>query len=189
MNRTHLEYLASPAWAERLESDLIPWIERVATLGDDVLEVGPGPGLTTDILCKRTSHVTAVEIDNDLADALQARTAGTNVEVHAGDAAMLPFESDRFTAATCFSVLHHVPTSEHQDRVLAELLRVLRPGAGLFATDARDTPRIRDAHDDDVFVPMPPESLVARLEQIGFTDVDVELADYELRLAARKPAS
>ena len=68
MNRTHLEYLASDAWAQRLTTDLIPWIERVATLGDDVLEIGPGPGLTTDILRSRAAHVTAVEIDAAMID-------------------------------------------------------------------------------------------------------------------------
>jgi ubiquinone/menaquinone biosynthesis C-methylase UbiE len=188
MNRTHLEYLASPAWADRLTADLIPWIERVATLGDDVLEIGPGPGLTTDILRSRADRVTAVEIDDALAESLTARLAGTNVEVLRGDAAALPFEDDRFSAVTCFSVLHHVPSADDQDRILAEVLRVLKPGAGLFATDARDLPMIRDAHDDDVFVPMPPETLVERLERIGFGDVTLEVADYEIRLSAAKVA-
>jgi len=44
------EFLASPDWARMLETDLLPWLGRVADLGDDVLEVGPGPGLTTDKL-------------------------------------------------------------------------------------------------------------------------------------------
>ena len=60
--------------------------------------------------------------------------------------------------------------------------------AGLFATDARDTPLIRDAHDDDVFVPIPPDTIVERLERIGFRDVALEVADYEIRLAAVKGA-
>ena len=132
--------------------------------------------------------MTAVEIDDTLAESLTTRLAGTNVEVLRGDAAALPFEDERFSAVTCFSVLHHVPSADHQDRILGEVLRVLKPGAGLFATDARDTPRIRDAHDDDVFVPMPPDTVVARLERIGFRDVVLEVADYEIRLSAAKGA-
>jgi hypothetical protein len=27
MNRTHLEYLASSEWADRLQTDLLPWLE------------------------------------------------------------------------------------------------------------------------------------------------------------------
>jgi len=187
MNQLHLQFLASPEWAARLESDLLPWIERVATLGDDVLEVGPGPGMTTDILRHRAPRVTAVELDAALAESLAARLSGSNVDVHRGDARALPFASDRFSSATCFSVMHHVPTAESQDRVLAEVLRVLRPGAGFFATDARDTPLLRQAHHDDTFVPLPTDTLVERLERIGFVDVKLELTEYELRLSAVKP--
>ena len=50
MNKAHLEFLASPVWAEMLQTELLPWLAQVADLGDYVLEVGPGPGLTTDIL-------------------------------------------------------------------------------------------------------------------------------------------
>jgi SAM-dependent methyltransferase len=186
MNRTHLDYLASPDWAAKLEADLLPWIERNADLGDDVLEIGPGPGLTTDLLRQRTERLTAVEIDDDLAPALAQRLAGTNVDVVHGDAATTGFSGGRFTAATCFSMLHHVPSSEHQDRVFAEVQRVLRPGAALFATDARDVDFLRAAHDDDTFVPLDPDTLGARLEAAGFADVDLDVGEYEIRFVARK---
>jgi protein-L-isoaspartate O-methyltransferase len=70
VNRGHLEYLASDEWASALRTDLLPWLEEVGDLGEDVLEIGPGPGLTTDLLRDRTARVTAVEIDQDLADSL-----------------------------------------------------------------------------------------------------------------------
>ena len=59
----------------------------MADLGDDVLEVGPGPGLTTDLLRQRVAKVTAVELDEQLATALAGRLAGTNVDVVHADAA------------------------------------------------------------------------------------------------------
>lgn len=186
MNQLHLDYLVSPEWAARLETDLLPWIERVAELGDDVIEIGPGPGLTTDIIRRRTPRVTAVDIDADLAAALRERLAGTNVEVVHGDATRLDLPADRFSAATCFNMLHHVPSAEEQDRVLAEILRVLRPGAALFATDARDTELLRAVHDDDTFVPLNDETIVARLLGIGYTAVDLDVTEYEMRFAARK---
>jgi SAM-dependent methyltransferase len=187
MNQAHLDFLASPDWARILRTDLLPWIERVADLGDDVLEIGPGPGLTTDILRERTTAVTAVEIDDDLAAALTERLAGTNVRVLHGDATSTGLPADRFSAATCFSMLHHVPTPEAQDLVFAEVCRVLRPGAKLFAVDARDLDWLRAAHDDDTFVPLHEDTLAARLEHAGFTDVDLELTDHELRFTAAKP--
>ena len=188
MNQLHLDYLVSPEWAKRLETDLLPWIERVAELGDDVIEVGPGPGLTTDIIRQRTARVTAVDIDDDLASALRERMTGTNVDVVHGDARCLDLPSDRFSAATCFNMLHHVPTVEEQDRVLTEILRVLRPGAALFASDARDTALLRAVHEDDTFVPLCADTVVGRLEALGYGSVDLEVTEYEMRFAAHKLA-
>lgn len=187
MNDAHLEYLASPEWQARLEADLLPWIERVADLGDDVLEIGPGPGLTTDILRRRAANVTAVEIDHALASSLAERLHRLNVDVIQGDAKALEFDSDRFSAATAFSVLHHVPTSAEQDQILAQILRVLAPGHGLFATDARDLEAIRAGHDGDVFNPLPTDTLISRLERIGYVDIELDIADYEIRFTARRP--
>lgn len=187
MNRLHLEYLGSPEWAQRLRTDLLPWIERVAALGDDVLEIGPGPGLTTDLLRERTERVTALEIDDALAARLSERLSGSNVTVVGGDAADMAFQTGRFSAATAFSVLHHVSSAERQDAILKELCRVLRPGGGLFATDARDLDAIRNGHEGDTFVPLPPDTLAQRLEAAGFDQIELEVADYEIRFSARKP--
>src|SRR3982751_260301 len=85
MNESHLQFLASDQWAEMLKTELLPWVEQVGDLGDDVLEIGPGPGRTTDLLRERAKHVTAVEMDARLAGELRGRLAGTNVEVITGD--------------------------------------------------------------------------------------------------------
>src|SRR5207244_2877475 len=53
VNQAHLDFLGSAEWAEMLKADVLPWIEAASDLGDDVLEVGPGPGLTTDLLRER----------------------------------------------------------------------------------------------------------------------------------------
>src|SRR4051812_4609809 len=115
MNDAHRTFLASDEWARMLKDDLLPWITRLGDLGDDVLEIGPGPGRTTDLLRDRVTRLTAVEVDDELAAALTARLRGTNVDVVLADAAATGFDADRFSAATCFSMLHHVSTAEHQD--------------------------------------------------------------------------
>ena len=189
MNKTHLEFLASPDWARMLETDLLPWLDGVAGLGDDVLEVGPGPGLTTDLLRTRTARVTAVEVDDALAGALAQRLAGTNVEVILGDGTDTGLPAARFSAATSFSMLHHMPTPEQQDLLFAELYRVLRPGGAFVATDSRDLDAIRAGHVDDVFVPVDPATLRGRLEAVGFTAVSVDVGDYQIRFHATKPAT
>ena len=50
MNKGHLEYCASPEWAETVRKHIIPGATDGLDLGDHLLEVGPGPGLTTDVL-------------------------------------------------------------------------------------------------------------------------------------------
>src|SRR3954451_21682959 len=100
-----------------LAEDLAPWMDAAGDLGDDVSEVGPGPGLTTDLLRRRARAVTAVEIDDEVAAKLATPLAGTNVTVVHGDATALDAPDGRFTAATSFSMLHHVPTVEAQDRI------------------------------------------------------------------------
>jgi hypothetical protein len=46
---------------------------------------------------------------------------------------------------------------------------------------------IRDGHHGDIFLPLPAETLVSRLESIGFTEVKLDIAEYEIRFTARKP--
>ena len=61
--------------------------------------------------------------------------AGGNVEVVVGDATALDFASGRFTGAASFHMLHHIAPAEAQDRIFAELARVLAPGSALVAAD------------------------------------------------------
>jgi len=188
LNAAHLVFCASPEWAAYVEHELLPWAVGEVALGDDVLEVGPGPGLTTDVLRRLVPRLTAVELDPDLARQLTARLHGTGVEVVEGDATALAFPPARFTAATTFTMLHHVPTPELQDRVLGELARVLRPGGVLIGADGVDTPDRRALHDDDVFVPIDPHGFSARLRAAGFDRVEVEERGDRFRFLAVTPA-
>ncbi len=187
MNQNHLQMLSSPRWAEVLRQHVLPWLESVGELGDDVLEIGPGPGLTTDLLLTLTPRITAVEVDADLAAKLAARLAGSDVEVVTASAERTGFAPDRFSAAACFAVLHHAETVAVQDRVFAELLRVLRPGGILVGSEGYDNERTRGAHDGDQFVPLDPDGLPQRLGGVGFTGVSVEHGEYDFRFQARKP--
>src|SRR5262245_61888276 len=138
VNRTHLEFLASPQWAEQLKQEVLPWMAAAGDLGEDVLEIGPGPGASTDLLRQLAAHVTAVEADQVLADALENRLGGTNVEVICGDGADTGLAASRLSAVTAFSVLHHVPSAERQDRILAEVHRLLRPEGIFVGIDSLD---------------------------------------------------
>jgi len=185
MNEAHLKFCSSPEWASYLADDLLPWVLASHELGDDVLELGPGPGLSTDVLRQRAARLVAVEIDEALAAQLARRLAGTNVTVLRGDGTRLPLEPARFSAATLLTMLHHVPSAALQDQLLAQVRRVLRPGGLLLGTDGLDTRQRREVHIGDVFVPIDPVTLPDRLAAVGFTDVVVERAGDRIRFAAR----
>jgi SAM-dependent methyltransferase len=185
VNEDHLRLCASAEWAALVRDVLLPWVLGGDELGDDVLEIGAGPGLVTDVLVERTAHVTAVEIDGQLAADLRARMTGRRVDVVTADATDLPLPTGRFSAAACFTMLHHVPAPELQDRALAEIARVLRPGGLLLGTDGQDTPARRALHDGDVFEPIDPEGFADRLRSAGFDEPVVESDGDRFRFRAR----
>jgi len=74
MNEGHLKFLASPGWAQWLETQLMPWVLQTGELGDDVLEIGPGYGATTRVLLDRVPRLTAVEVDEASAARLRVLT-------------------------------------------------------------------------------------------------------------------
>jgi SAM-dependent methyltransferase len=186
MNDAHLQFLSSPQWAQMLKSDLLPWVLGVGDLGDDVLEIGPGPGLTTDLLRERVARVTAIEIDADLARQLTTRLDGTNVRVIHADATAAGLPDEQFSAATCFSMLHHMPSYDAQARLFAEVHRMLRPEGILVGVDSLDLEPIRQGHVGDTFNPVDPDELPRRLVDVGFRGVRVERGEYQLRFSAGK---
>ena len=66
-------------------------------LGPEVLEVGPGYGVTIRILSKRVVRLAALEVDVDLADRLAHRIEP--VRVLQGNGAAMPFDDEEFSGA------------------------------------------------------------------------------------------
>lgn len=173
MNAFHRWYCRSGRWRDRLQTTILPGLVDGVDLGDDLLEIGPGPGLTTDWLRTRVPHLTAIEIDPRLAAALEQRMAGTNVSVIEGDATKMPFPDAAFTAAVSLTMLHHVPT-RLQDRLLGETGRVLKPGAMFVGRDSTPSFVWNLYHLFDDRYPVDPDGFGARLERAGFVDVAVK---------------
>jgi len=184
VNEEHLALCSSPQWARFVEDELLPWVLGGQDLGDAVLEVGPGPGLTTDILRRQTARLAAAELDRGLADQLATRLAGSNAAVVLADAACLPFAAASFSAVACLTMLHHIPSVKQQDSALAEIARVLRPAGLLVGTDGLDTLQRRRVHQGDTFVPVDPSTLAHRLRIAGFANARVDVAGDRLRFAA-----
>jgi SAM-dependent methyltransferase len=168
---------------------ILPWAMNDVDLGDDVLEVGPGYGAATDVLGRSVPHLTSVEIDGELAAMLTERYADNDaVEVVHGDAAALDAGDGRFSGAVCFTMLHHVPTAEMQDRLFAEVARVLRDGGVLVASDSLASDELAGHHDGDTYNPVDPATLAERLTAAGFVDVEVRTNPFGWAAVARRAA-
>lgn len=128
--------------------------------GDMVLDLGAGPGFSSEMLARLGYDVIA--LDPDLTTLChnrrrltfdQSRIEGT-VQAVQGIAEDLPFRSASFDGVLGMNVLHHVPILSG---VASELARVLKPGCravfaepGLDHLDADETRRaIREHGQDD----------------------------------------
>lgn len=187
MNRLHRWLCRSASWRVTV-GQRVPWALATAELGDRVLELGPGPGLTTDLLRERVKSLTTIEVDPALAKSLEERLRGSNVRIVVGDATEMPFADQQFSGVVSFTMLHHVPSPALQDRLFAEVRRVLQPGGVFVGTDSRQSWRMRMIHIGDTFVSIDPETVSDRLELAGFEMLQVEKNSRAFRFHARRPA-
>jgi len=188
VNRLHHWLCRSGRWRKTIE-ERVPWVVSDANLGQNVLELGPGPGLTTDLLRLTLERLTAIEVDPGLAASLRSRLCGSNVEVIAGDATTMPFTDGPFSGAVSFTMLHHVPSPGLQDQLLREVWRVIVPGGVFVGSDSIQSLFMRLIHIGDTLVPVDPDTFGVRLEAAGFQVLEVEKNSGAFRFRARRPAT
>ncbi len=116
-----------------------------ATPGETVLEIGPGTGWALQRLSRslgREGLVCGVEIAPSMLAVAAARLRRRRALFTLGDAAALPLAAERFDLTFINFVLELIPTDEI-GTVLAEVMRVLRPGGRLVNVSlSRESPNI-----------------------------------------------
>jgi ubiquinone/menaquinone biosynthesis C-methylase UbiE len=188
MNENHERLCPSPEWAAHIQQEILPSLTQHADLGEDMLEIGPGPGAATEWLRHQVRRLTAVEMDDAAASKLADRYAGSNVRVVVGSAAELGYPDGSFDSVGSFTMLHHVPTLALQNKVLAEAFRVLRPGGVLICSDSLASNDLHHFHEGDTYNPVEPTSVLGRLQTLGFEKITV-MVDGSLKFVAHKPAT
>lgn len=92
--------------------------------GRDVLDAACGEGYGSHLLAARARSVTGLDIGEEAVAHARERYRRDNLRFEQGDATRLPYEDDRFDVVISFETLEHL---EHQETLLAEFRRVLRP--------------------------------------------------------------
>lgn len=186
----HLEHFfcSTSLWQSMTHRFLLPWVLSGARLGEHVLEIGAGYGAATGHLLKLAPRVTSLEYDPRLLRKLEAKHQCAELTSLCGDAATLPFADQSFSSAVAILVLHHLKSRELQDRALAEVHRVLRPGGSFFAFEINDGWIHRAAHYKSTFTPVTPGSAFARLTKVGFSRISVDFRSGGYRVSARRAA-
>jgi SAM-dependent methyltransferase len=186
MNRLHRWLCNSDRWRSTLRQR-VPWVIAETDLGPNVLEIGSGPGLTTDLLRTSVPRLSALEIDPRLAASLSSRLAKSNVRVIEGDATHMPFGNSEFSSAASFTILHHVPSLELQDQVVGEVCRVLKPGGFFVGSDRLQNWWMCIIHIGNRLVPVNSASFGSRL-RAGFEVLEIQRNTEVFRFQARRPA-
>jgi SAM-dependent methyltransferase len=187
MNRYETWFCGTRVWRWVTQRQVLPWILQGSELGEHVLELGAGLGAATGELGRLAARVTSLEYDHAFAAKLGARVNGSNAGVIQGDAATLPFADGTFSSVVAILTLHHLRSSELQDRAFVEICRALRPGGVFLAFEIQDGWMHRVGHIRSTFMPMAPASACARLTAAGFSKVTVDIRRGGFRIRALRP--
>lgn len=118
------------------ESALALLVRAAGTTPEDtVLDVACGPGLVVCAFAAHASHATGIDLTPAMlerARALQEKKGLANVTWRQGDVLALPFAEGEFSIVCCRFAFHHFP---EPGRVLAEMVRVCRPGGRIAVVD------------------------------------------------------
>jgi len=98
-----------------------------ALSGRDVLEIGCGMGLHSELMARAGARLTAIDISETSVEATQRRfaLAGLGADIRRMDAGALAFPDESFDFVWSWGVIHH---SAATAAILREIARVLRPG-------------------------------------------------------------
>jgi len=184
MNSFENWFCASGFWRYITERRWLPWLLEGTDLGEHVLEVGAGPGAATAELARRVRRVTSLEYSHN--SCVRLRTKVHAASVVQADASVLPFQWQTFTSAIAVLVLHHLRSSDAQDRAFAEIFRVLKPGGVFVALEIQDGWLTRVAHFRSTFVPVSSEGLNGRLRAAGFSNIKVDNRSGGIRIRAER---
>jgi ubiquinone/menaquinone biosynthesis C-methylase UbiE len=119
--------------SEAFESKIRSWFVRQFTADDEVLELGCGTGIFSEMIVGQVRHLTATDFSLEMLDRAGERlSAYNNVETRKEDACHTSFADGAFDAVLTVNLFHHV---SEPAAVARECARVVRPGGRVVVID------------------------------------------------------
>lgn len=117
-----------------LDDEIRSWLTRQFSKRDNLLELGCGTGLFSEMIVGRVEQLTATDMSPRMVEHATERLAShSNAQVRREDAYRTSFEEDTFDAVLLVNLLHVVNAPI---AVAKECNRVLKPGGRIVAIDA-----------------------------------------------------
>ncbi|MDX8048487.1 class I SAM-dependent methyltransferase [Lentzea sp. BCCO 10_0798] len=104
--------------------------------GDEVLDVGCGPGYLTALAARAGGRAVGVDVSEPMIAEARRRRAGGNCSFQVGRAEALDLPDASFDVVVSSLALHHIP-EQSRATAFAEMFRVLRPGGRVLIADFR----------------------------------------------------
>jgi ubiquinone/menaquinone biosynthesis C-methylase UbiE len=107
------------------------------TAGNDVLDVGCGPGYLTALAARAASpggHATGVDVSEPMVQEARRKRASTSCSFVLGKAEALDLPDASFDVVLSSLAIHHIP-EDARAQAFAEMFRVLRPGGRVLIAD------------------------------------------------------
>jgi ubiquinone/menaquinone biosynthesis C-methylase UbiE len=177
MNRIEKFFVNNPARAAIQRLYEAPLLVRLGgrVEGMQVLEVGCGRGIGTEIIFSRLGARTvhSFDIDPDMIGKARkslAKYSEESLKLAVGDATLIDAADESYDAVFDFWILHHVPQWQN---AVAEIRRVLKPGGRFFFQEV--TSHALDRWSYRTFLDHPKENrfsgaeFIAELERQGVT--------------------
>ena len=179
------EPVARQWWDTRLTDHMERFVAALPSTDGLVLDLGCGPGRDTEWLGSLDCAAATVGLDASMGMLREARRRVPGVIVVRGDLVSIPFARRSADGAlVCASLLHL--TSAEAAAALADVSRVLRPGAALFCgVQLGDGVSVKSSPAGDRrFTFWTPESFTALVSSAGF-----EVAATDVRPSDAAPVS
>ena len=156
MTRTHKEEIVAQFTRQAVPFTQIPGHHDAIALLVDMCRVGPeetvldvacGPGLVACAFARNCRHVTGLDITPAMIEQAkkhQEELGLTNLSWRVGTNRPLPFADNSFTRVITRYSLHHC---EEPGAVVAEMVRVCRPGGVVLVADVAMPPAKVEAYD------------------------------------------